>query len=93
MTPTFDPLTQLEPVAAVAHSPLALVIAEKVPANRIEQSKLNMQKSPLRRCGFADSLYPARSGLTHSHPTQTPCKGLREKCVASISQQRTKKTA
>jgi tripartite-type tricarboxylate transporter receptor subunit TctC len=37
MTPTFDPLTQLEPVAAVAHSPLALVIAEKVPANTVAE--------------------------------------------------------
>jgi tripartite-type tricarboxylate transporter receptor subunit TctC len=37
MTPTFDPLTQLEPVAAVAHSPLALVVAEKVPANTVAE--------------------------------------------------------
>jgi tripartite-type tricarboxylate transporter receptor subunit TctC len=37
MTPTFDPITQLEPVAAVAHSPLALVIAEKVPANSMAE--------------------------------------------------------
>ena len=37
MTPTFDPMTQLEPVAAVAHSPLALVIAEKVPANSVAE--------------------------------------------------------
>jgi tripartite-type tricarboxylate transporter receptor subunit TctC len=37
MTPTFDPTTQLEPVAAVAHSPLALVIAEKVPANSVAE--------------------------------------------------------
>jgi tripartite-type tricarboxylate transporter receptor subunit TctC len=37
MTPTFDPITQLEPVAAVAHSPLALVVAEKVPANTMAE--------------------------------------------------------
>ena len=37
MTPTFDPLTQLEPVAAVAHSPLALVVAEKIPANTVAE--------------------------------------------------------
>lgn len=37
MTPAFDPLTQLEPVAAVAHSPLALVVAEKVPANTVAE--------------------------------------------------------
>ena len=37
MTPTFDPLTQLEPVAAVAHSPLALVVAEKVPVNTVAE--------------------------------------------------------
>ena len=37
MTPTFDPMTQLEPIAAVAHSPLALVVAEKVPAKTVAE--------------------------------------------------------
>ena len=37
MTPTFDPITQLEPIAAVAHSPLALVVAEKVPAKTVAE--------------------------------------------------------
>ena len=37
MTPTFDPVTQLEPIAAVAHSPLALCVAEKVPANTVAE--------------------------------------------------------
>jgi tripartite-type tricarboxylate transporter receptor subunit TctC len=37
MTPTFDPLTQLEAVASVAHSPLALCVADAVPANTVKE--------------------------------------------------------
>jgi tripartite-type tricarboxylate transporter receptor subunit TctC len=37
MTPAFDPLTQLDAVAAVAHSPLALCVAENVPANTVNE--------------------------------------------------------
>lgn len=37
MTPTFDPLTQLEAVASVAHSPLALCVAGNVPANNVKE--------------------------------------------------------
>ena len=37
MTPTFDPVTQLDAVAAVAHSPLALCVAGNVPANNVKE--------------------------------------------------------
>ena len=37
MVPAFDPVTQLEAVASVAHSPLALCIAEAVPANSVKE--------------------------------------------------------
>ena len=37
MTPTFDPVTQLEAVASVAHSPLALCVAGNVPANNVKE--------------------------------------------------------
>lgn len=37
MTPPFDPVTQLDAVAAVAHSPLALCVAENVPANNVKE--------------------------------------------------------
>ena len=37
LTPTFDPITQLDAVAAVAHSPLALCVADNVPANNVKE--------------------------------------------------------
>jgi tripartite-type tricarboxylate transporter receptor subunit TctC len=37
MTPTFDPATQLEAVASVAHSPLALCVADAVQANNVKE--------------------------------------------------------
>ena len=37
MTPAFDPVTQLDAVAAVAHSPLALCVADNVPANNVKE--------------------------------------------------------
>jgi tripartite-type tricarboxylate transporter receptor subunit TctC len=37
MTPTFDPLTQLEPIAQVAYSPLALCVAGNVAANNVKE--------------------------------------------------------
>lgn len=37
MTPTFDPVAQLEAVASVAHSPLALCVAGNVQANNVKE--------------------------------------------------------
>jgi tripartite-type tricarboxylate transporter receptor subunit TctC len=37
MTPTFDPVTQLDAVASVAHSPLALCVAGNVPAGNVKE--------------------------------------------------------
>jgi tripartite-type tricarboxylate transporter receptor subunit TctC len=37
MTPAFDPVTQLEAVASVAHSPLALCVADAVPATDVKE--------------------------------------------------------
>ena len=37
MTPTFDPVTQLDAVASVAHSPLALCVAEQCPGSNVEE--------------------------------------------------------
>lgn len=54
MTPTFDPMTQLEPVAAVAHSPLALVIAEKVPANSVAEL-IALSKKTEKKLDFASA--------------------------------------
>jgi len=37
MTPTFDPVTELDTVASVAHSPLALCIADAVPVSNVKE--------------------------------------------------------
>jgi tripartite-type tricarboxylate transporter receptor subunit TctC len=37
MTPTFDPVTELDAVASVAHSPLALCVAGAVPVNNVKE--------------------------------------------------------
>jgi tripartite-type tricarboxylate transporter receptor subunit TctC len=37
MTPTFDPVTDLDAVASVAHSPLVLCIADAVPVNSVKE--------------------------------------------------------
>ena len=37
MTPTFDPATELDAIASVAHSPLALCVADAVPANSVKE--------------------------------------------------------
>lgn len=37
MTPTFDPVTELDAVASVAHSPLALCVADAVPVNSVKE--------------------------------------------------------
>ncbi|MFY9817897.1 MAG: tripartite tricarboxylate transporter substrate binding protein [Pseudolabrys sp.] len=36
MTPTFDPVTEFDAVASVAHSPLALCVADAVPVNSVK---------------------------------------------------------
>ena len=37
MTPTFDPVTELDAVASVAHSPLALCVADTIPVNSVKE--------------------------------------------------------
>ena len=37
MTPTFDPVTELDAVASVAHSPLALCVAGAIPVNSVRE--------------------------------------------------------
>src|SRR6476646_4154751 len=37
MTPTFDPVRELDAVASVAHSPLALCVADTVPVNSVKE--------------------------------------------------------
>src|SRR5262245_22519999 len=37
MTPTFDPVTELDAVASVAHSPLALCVADAIPVNSVKE--------------------------------------------------------
>jgi tripartite-type tricarboxylate transporter receptor subunit TctC len=37
MTPTFDPVRELDAVASVAHSPLALCVADAVPVNSVKE--------------------------------------------------------
>jgi tripartite-type tricarboxylate transporter receptor subunit TctC len=37
MTPTFDPVRELDSVASVAHSPLALCVADAVPVNSVKE--------------------------------------------------------
>lgn len=37
MTPPFDPVTQLDGIAGVAHSPLVLCVANAVPANTVKE--------------------------------------------------------
>jgi len=54
MTPTFDPVTQLEAVAAVAHSPLALCVAGNVPANNIKEL-IALSKSTQKKLNYASA--------------------------------------
>ena len=37
MTPTFDPVTELDAVASVAHSPLALCVADPIPVSSVKE--------------------------------------------------------
>jgi tripartite-type tricarboxylate transporter receptor subunit TctC len=54
LTPTFDPITQLDAVAAVAHSPLALCVADNVPANNVKELIALSRKSD-KKLNFASA--------------------------------------
>ncbi|MBI2715705.1 MAG: tripartite tricarboxylate transporter substrate binding protein [Rhizobiales bacterium] len=54
MTPTFDPVTQLEAVASVAHSPLALCVAGNVPANNIKEL-IALSRSTDKKLNYASA--------------------------------------
>ena len=54
MTPAFDPVTQLEAVAAVAHSPLALCVAGNVPANNLKEL-VALSKSTQKKLNYASA--------------------------------------
>jgi len=54
MTPTFDPVTQLEAVASVAHSPLALCVAGNVPANNLKEL-VALSKSTQKKLNYASA--------------------------------------
>jgi len=54
MTPVFDPLTQLEPVAAVAHSPLGLCVAGNVPANSVKEL-ISLSRSTAKKLNYASA--------------------------------------
>jgi tripartite-type tricarboxylate transporter receptor subunit TctC len=45
-TPPFDPVTQLDPIALVAHSPLALCVSMRVPANNVQELIALSRASP-----------------------------------------------
>ena len=54
MTPAFDPVTQLEAVAAVAHSPLALCVAGNVSANNLNEL-VALSKSTQKKLNYASA--------------------------------------
>lgn len=54
MTPPFDPVTQLDAVAAVAHSPLALCVAANVPANNVKEL-IALSKSQGKQLNYASA--------------------------------------
>lgn len=54
MTPTFDPVTQFDAVASVAHSPLALCVAGNVPANNIKEL-IALSRSTDKKLNFASA--------------------------------------
>jgi len=54
MTPTFDPVTQLEAVASVAHSPLALCVAGNVPANTVKEL-IALSRSTEKKLNYASA--------------------------------------
>jgi tripartite-type tricarboxylate transporter receptor subunit TctC len=54
MTPPFDPLTQLEGIAGVAHSPLVLCVANAVPANTVKEL-VAYAKSSAKKLNYASA--------------------------------------
>lgn len=54
MTPTFDPVTQLDAVASVAYSPLALCVANAVPANNV-QELIALSHSSTKKLNYASA--------------------------------------
>jgi tripartite-type tricarboxylate transporter receptor subunit TctC len=54
MTPTFDPVTQLDAVASVAHSPLALCVAGNVPANNVKEL-IALSRSTDKKLNYASA--------------------------------------
>ena len=47
-TPPFDPTTQLDAIALVAHSPLVLAVSNKVPANNVQELIALSHSSPTK---------------------------------------------
>ena len=54
MQPPFDPVTQLDAVASVAHSPLALCVASTVPANNV-QELIALSRSSGKKMNYASA--------------------------------------
>ncbi|MSO68488.1 MAG: tripartite tricarboxylate transporter substrate binding protein [Pseudolabrys sp.] len=54
MTPAFDPVTQLDAVASVAHSPLALCVADNVPANNVKEL-IALSRKTEKKLNFASA--------------------------------------
>lgn len=54
MTPVFDPVTQFDAVAALAHSPLALCVAGNVPANNLKEL-VALSKSTQKKLNYASA--------------------------------------
>ena len=54
MQPPFDPVTQLDAIASVAHSPLALCVAENVPANNVKEL-ITLSKSSSKKLNYASA--------------------------------------
>jgi tripartite-type tricarboxylate transporter receptor subunit TctC len=54
MQPPFDPVTQLDAIASVAHSPLALCVANNVPANNV-QELIALSRSSAKKLNHASA--------------------------------------
>ena len=54
MQPHFDPVTQLDAIASVAHSPLALCVAENIPASSVKEL-IALSKSSSKKLNYASA--------------------------------------
>jgi len=54
LTPPFDPVSQLDAIASVAYSPLALCVASTVPANNVKEL-LALSKSQSKQLNYASA--------------------------------------